>query len=37
MDGFIDVSPDDLERIYEHARTHLRQHWDGERGAEPKR
>lgn len=30
MEGFIDVSPEDLERIYEHARDHLRQHWDGE-------
>lgn len=29
MEGFIDVSPDDLERIYEHARNHLREHWDG--------
>jgi CBS domain-containing membrane protein len=29
MDGVIDVSPEDLERIYEHARNHLRQHWDG--------
>ncbi len=37
MEGYIDVSPDDLERIYEHARTHLRQHWDGEQGAVPKR
>lgn len=35
MDGFIDVSPDDLERIYEHARAHLRQHWDGEKGGKP--
>ncbi len=30
MEGYIDVSPADLERIYEHARNHLRQHWDGE-------
>ena len=37
MDGFIDVSPDDLERIYEHARTHLRQHRDGDRGVPPQR
>lgn len=37
MEGFIDVSPDDLERIYEHARAHLRQHWDGEPGAKDKR
>jgi CBS-domain-containing membrane protein len=29
MEGYIDVSPDDLERIYEHARRHLREHWDG--------
>jgi CBS domain-containing membrane protein len=29
MQGYIDVSPDDLERIYEHARAHLREHWDG--------
>jgi len=29
MEGYIDVSPDDLERIYEHARSHLREHWDG--------
>jgi CBS domain-containing membrane protein len=29
MEGYIDVSPDDLERIYEHARNHLREHWDG--------
>jgi len=25
MEGYIDVSPNDLERIYEHARNHLRQ------------
>ena len=31
MEGFIDVSPDDLELIYERARDHLRQHWDGVR------
>jgi CBS domain-containing membrane protein len=37
MEGYIDVSPDDLERIYEHARAHLRQHWDGESDAKPKR
>jgi|JFJP01.1.fsa_nt_gi CBS domain-containing membrane protein len=45
MEGFIDVSPDDLERIYEHARSHLRQHSEGERdtkqntkqNAEPRR
>ena len=30
MEGFIDVSPDDLERIYEHARNHLRQYPNGE-------
>lgn len=35
MEGFIDVSPDDLELIYERARDHLRQHWDGVR-ARPK-
>lgn len=29
MEGYIDVSPEDLERIYELARDHLRQHWDG--------
>lgn len=29
MEGYIDVSPDDLELIYEKARDHLRQHWDG--------
>jgi CBS domain-containing membrane protein len=29
MEGYIDVSPDDLERIYQHARNHLREHWDG--------
>jgi len=29
MEGYIDVAPDDLERIYEHARSHLREHWDG--------
>lgn len=29
MEGYIDVSPDDLERIYEKARSHLREHWDG--------
>jgi CBS domain-containing membrane protein len=29
MEGYIDVSPDDLELIYEHARNHLREHWDG--------
>lgn len=29
MEGYIDVSPEDLERIYEYARDHLRQHWDG--------
>jgi CBS domain-containing membrane protein len=29
MEGYIDVSPEDLERIYEHARDHLREHWDG--------
>lgn len=37
MEGYIDVSPDDLERIYEHARNHLRQHWDGEPDVESKR
>lgn len=37
MEGFIDVSPDDLERIYEHARAHLRQHSHGEPDALPKR
>jgi CBS domain-containing membrane protein len=31
MEGYIDVSPDDLELIYEKARSHLRQHWDGVR------
>lgn len=29
MEGYIDVSPDDLELIYEKARDHLRQHWNG--------
>lgn len=29
MEGYIDVSPEDLELIYEKARDHLRQHWDG--------
>jgi CBS-domain-containing membrane protein len=33
MHGFIDVSPEDLEQIYEKARDHLRQHWDGVRTA----
>jgi CBS domain-containing membrane protein len=37
MKGFIDVSPDDLERIYEHARAHLRQHSDAAPDAQPKR
>lgn len=32
MEGYIDVSPEDLERIYERARDHLRQHWDGVAG-----
>ncbi len=29
MEGYIDVAPDDLERIYEHARNHLREQRDG--------
>ncbi len=29
MEAYVDVSPDDLERIYEHARNHLRTHHDG--------
>lgn len=29
VEGYIDISPDDLELIYERARSHLRQHWDG--------
>jgi len=29
MEAYVDVSPDDLERIYELARNHLREHHDG--------
>jgi len=34
MEGFIDVSQYYLERNYEHARSHRRQHWDGDRDAQ---
>ena len=40
MEAYVDVSPDDLERIYEHARNHLRAHHDGVvdlRGKQPER
>ncbi|PIV31694.1 MAG: HPP family protein [Zetaproteobacteria bacterium CG02_land_8_20_14_3_00_50_9] len=34
MEAYVDISPADLERIYEHARNHLREHHDGvERGS----
>jgi CBS-domain-containing membrane protein len=29
MEAYVDISPDDLERIYELARDHLREHHDG--------
>ena len=32
MEAYVDVSPDDLERIYELARDHLREHHDGMAG-----
>jgi len=37
MEGYIDVSPNDLEQIYVHARNHLRQQTQGGPGVESKR